>query len=223
MEPPKETMRLGHFEFLAMNNPLRNWRMRRREFPLLQKMLTQEKVELHHPTIVDMGCGSGYSTYLLQKCFSPGKIHAFDLMPEQIALAKRRGLGIDFQVADATSMPVESSTCDGVFDFGVLHHIPAWRQVLSEAWRVLLRRASSLSRSHTGSLDGANWKKALLTPVSESWIVGSGTEVSSAIFNVERHPHNRDRRNPNSATLVRSSGRPQKLQNVPTALLVILL
>ena len=128
---------MGAVEFRAMNNPLRNWRMRRQELPLLQKMLSRQGLKLESPTIVDMGCGSGYSTYLLQKHFKARKTHAFDIMPEQIALARRRGLDVDFQVADATSMPVESATCDAVFDLGILHHIPAWRQVLSEAWRVL--------------------------------------------------------------------------------------
>jgi ubiquinone/menaquinone biosynthesis C-methylase UbiE len=133
----EENMRLGSFEFFVMNNSLRNWRMRYQEFPLLRKMIMQQRIELQNPTIVDMGCGSGYSTFLLQKNFKPGKIHAFDLMPEQIALARRRNLGIDFRVADATSMPVESTSCNAVFDLGILHHIPAWRQVLTEVQRIL--------------------------------------------------------------------------------------
>jgi ubiquinone/menaquinone biosynthesis C-methylase UbiE len=60
-------------------------------------------------------------------------------MPEQIALAQKRGLdGVQFFVADATNLsqfPSESK--DTVVIFGVLHHIPPWRKVIGECARVL--------------------------------------------------------------------------------------
>ena len=39
MKDTTESMRLGKFEFFAMNNPIREWRMKHQEFPLLNKML----------------------------------------------------------------------------------------------------------------------------------------------------------------------------------------
>lgn len=138
MRMQNESSRLGRTEFFAMNNPIRNWRMRHQELPLLQRMLEARNFRWQEATIVDMGCGSGYSTYLFEKLLKPKTIHAFDIMPEQISLARRRQVAAEFQVADATSMPIESATCNAVFDFGILHHIPKWRTALSEAWRILM-------------------------------------------------------------------------------------
>ena len=137
MQNTTESIRLGKFEFFAMNNPLRNFRMRHREFPLILGMLKKHKIELSGKVVMDMGCGSGYSTELILKELNPSRIVAFDLMPEQIKLAKKRGLPVEFKVGDATSMDAPDSSCDAIFDLGILHHIPLWRNVLMEAVRVL--------------------------------------------------------------------------------------
>jgi SAM-dependent methyltransferase len=133
-----DSMRLGKFEFLAMNNPIRRLRQKYGEFPVFYKMLKARGIELASKVIVDMGCGSGYGTKLILDQLKPAKVIAFDLMPEQIALAKRRNLPADFTVGDATAMDIPDSTCAAVFDFAVLHHIPSWRTALTEAARVLV-------------------------------------------------------------------------------------
>ena len=132
-----ESVRLGRFEFLAMNNPLKRWVQKHWEFRIFLRMLERQGVDLHGKAIMDAGCGSGYGTELILRRLRPGRIFAFDLMPEQIELAKRRGLPVDFRVGDATRMEEEDSSCDGVFIFGILHHIPSWRQALKETARVL--------------------------------------------------------------------------------------
>ena len=133
-----DSIRLGKFEFFAMNNPLREWRMKHLEFPLLLKMLRNYEIDLSGKTLVDMGCGSGYSTGLLLKKFEPSRLIAFDIMPEQIERAKKRQLPVDFKIGDATAINMPNSSCDAVFDFGILHHIPCWFKALSEAARVLV-------------------------------------------------------------------------------------
>jgi SAM-dependent methyltransferase len=133
-----ESIRLGKFEFLAMNNPIRRLRQRYGEFPVFEKMLKTNGIDLSSSVIVDMGCGSGYGTELIIDRLKPAKVIAFDLMPEQIALARRRALPVDFKVGDATAMDIPDSTCAAVFDFAVLHHIPLWRTALEEAARVLV-------------------------------------------------------------------------------------
>jgi ubiquinone/menaquinone biosynthesis C-methylase UbiE len=138
MKNKTESIRLGKFEFFAMNNPIREWRMKHQEFPLLHQMLQIHGIELSGKTIIDMGCGSGYSTDLLLKQMKPSKIIAFDIMPEQIRLAKKRNLDVDFMVGDATAINVLDSSCEAVFDFGILHHIPLWRKALTESARVLV-------------------------------------------------------------------------------------
>jgi ubiquinone/menaquinone biosynthesis C-methylase UbiE len=132
-----ESMRLGKPEFFAMNNPLRRWWQKHREFPIFLAMLERRGIDLSGAVVMDAGCGSGYSTTLIVDRFCPSRVIAFDLMPEQVMLAKKRGLGVDFHVGDATRMDAESASCDAVFIFGVLHHIPAWREALSETSRVL--------------------------------------------------------------------------------------
>ncbi len=132
-----ESMRLGKPEFFAMNNPLRRWWQKHREFPIFLAMLERQGIDLKGAVVMDAGCGSGYSTALILDRFHPRGIIAFDLMPEQIILANKRGLGVDFRVGDATGMDAENSSCDAVFIFGILHHIPAWREALSETSRVL--------------------------------------------------------------------------------------
>ena len=138
MNESKESIRLGRFEFFAMNNPLRNFRMRCQEFPLMLKMLKAHNIELSGKVIMDMGCGSGYSTELILNKFYPSKIIAFDLMPEQIQLAIKRNLNIDFKVGDATVIDALDSSCNAIFEFGILHHIPLWRKALTESVRVLV-------------------------------------------------------------------------------------
>jgi ubiquinone/menaquinone biosynthesis C-methylase UbiE len=64
-------------------------------------------------------------------------IAAFDYMPEQISLARKRGLKVDFAVGDLTEIDAADDVFDAVFIFGVLHHIPGWRKALSEVSRVL--------------------------------------------------------------------------------------
>ena len=138
MKDSKESNRLGRFEFLAMNNPLRRWRWKYQEFPLFLKMLQMHEINLSGKVIMDMGCGSGFGTELIIKELKPSQVIAFDIMPEQIELAKKRGLNVDFMVGDATAMNASDSSCDAVFDFGVLHHIPLWRKTLEEAVPVLV-------------------------------------------------------------------------------------
>ena len=86
---------------------------------------------------MDAGCGSGYSTKLILEKFHPLRLDAFDLMPEQIKIARNRRLAADFHVGDVTRIEARDSSVDSVFIFGILHHIPAWKQALKELARVI--------------------------------------------------------------------------------------
>jgi ubiquinone/menaquinone biosynthesis C-methylase UbiE len=130
-------MRLGKTEFAMMNNPIRRFLQRHVEFRVFKRHLQKHKINLANRAILDAGCGSGYSTELIAREFVPSCLVAFDLMPEQIELAKRRGLNADVFVGDMTNLELPSETFDAVFIFGVLHHIPTWRQALHEMASVL--------------------------------------------------------------------------------------
>jgi len=134
---PNDQMRLGILEFLAMNNPLRRWIQKHIEFKIFKRRLEKWRVDLQGGTIMDAGCGSGYSTKLIVNEYHPSQVIAFDYMPEQVRLARRRGLNVEFFVGDLRQIESESGICDAVFIFGVLHHIGEWRNALSEVARVL--------------------------------------------------------------------------------------
>jgi ubiquinone/menaquinone biosynthesis C-methylase UbiE len=133
----REDMRLGKFEFMAMNNPFHRWSLKYVDFKIFKGQLKKASIELNGKVIMDGGCGSGYCTELIVNEFHPSRIVAFDFMPEQIELAKKRNLKVDFAVADLTRIDAADGTFDAVFIFRVLHHIPQWTEALSQISRVL--------------------------------------------------------------------------------------
>jgi len=127
-------MRLSEVEFKAMNRPFRQFLQRRVEFPLFQRLGLREEGQ----DILEVGCGSGYGAVLLAR-LHPHSYVGVDLMPEQIALAQKRKLAkAEFLVRDAADLQCFSAESkDVVVIFGVLHHIPTWRAVITEIHRVL--------------------------------------------------------------------------------------
>ena len=130
-------MRLGRLEFAAMNNPVRRWLQKHIEFRIFKKHLKKRDIHPEDGVIMDAGCGSGYSTELILNEYHPSQVIAFDYMPEQVRLAERRGLDVEFVVGDLRGIECDSSRCDAVFIFGVLHHIAEWKKALCEVARVL--------------------------------------------------------------------------------------
>lgn len=127
-------MKLNLFEFLIVNNPIRR--------------LIQSQIEIKGffgiPNLVkggkvlEIGCGSGYGTKLINKYFKPKEIYGIDLDEKMINLANKNKLSnTSFKVGDATKLGFKSNLLDGIFVFAVLHHIPNWRKALDEIYRVL--------------------------------------------------------------------------------------
>ncbi len=129
---------LNAVELFVMNNPVRRFVQRRVELPAFERALAQSGVDLRGARILDAGCGSGYSTELLAARFAPSRLAAFDLMPEQVELARARGIpSAEITQGDVTAIPFEDGSFDAAFVFGILHHVPAWRDALRELARVL--------------------------------------------------------------------------------------
>lgn len=124
-------------ELKFVNSPLREFFQKYHEFRIFRGYLARHHIDLTHTVILDVGCGSGYSTSLLSETFHPSTLLAFDVMVEQVTLARKRGVDATFFVGDASSIGIPSEACDAVFIFGVLHHIPRWRDALAEVGRVL--------------------------------------------------------------------------------------
>ncbi len=130
-------MKLNRIEFWMMNNPLRRSGQRWIELPLFERMLRRAGVDLMGKRILDAGCGSGFSTALLARRLRPGRLVGFDLMPEQIERARARCPGAELRVGDITAIAEPDGSFDAVFVFGILHHVPEWREALREIHRVL--------------------------------------------------------------------------------------
>jgi SAM-dependent methyltransferase len=127
-------MKLSNKEFTAMGTPLRRAFQRIVEYPNFGRMGMQTQ----GADVLEIGCGSGYGATLLYKQ-QPRSYLGIDLMPEQLALAAKLSLpGAEFRLADAADLAgVADQSKDLVVIFGVLHHIPEWRKVVSECARVL--------------------------------------------------------------------------------------
>ena len=92
--------------------------------------------------VLEVGCGRGAGACLILKKFRPAALHALDLDRRMI----RQALGylnpeqrrcIFLYVGDVCRLPYRDAALDGVFGFGVLHHLPDWRGGLREIARVL--------------------------------------------------------------------------------------
>jgi ubiquinone/menaquinone biosynthesis C-methylase UbiE len=130
-------MLLNRVEYALMNNPLRAAIQRRFEAGRLLRMGGPMK----GGAALEVGCGRGVGAALILDVFGADTVDAFDLDPRMVSLARKRFAGrrskARFWVGDATSIPAADASYDAVFDFGIIHHIPHWRDALREIHRVL--------------------------------------------------------------------------------------
>ena len=91
--------------------------------------------------VVEIGCGRGVGTQLLLERLGAVHVTALDLDPAMLIRARRRlarfGPRVDLRPGDAAALPMGDASVDVVVDFAVIHHIPAWRDAVAEAVRVL--------------------------------------------------------------------------------------
>lgn len=139
----------------------------------VKKMRTMSYLE-PDKIVLEIGCGQGVGTKLIQKYFLPKKIYAVDLDQKMIERAKKKNTSsnIIFSVSDITSLSFEDNFFDAVFDFGVLHHIPNWKQSLQELKRVLKADGEIIledlsKESFTNTFLGRVMKKLLDHPYKE--------------------------------------------------------
>jgi SAM-dependent methyltransferase len=89
--------------------------------------------------VLEIGVGQG--TDLTQFANAGAECHGIDITDNHLALTARqftlRGRSVDLRKADATAIPFPDGYFDGVYSFGVLHHIPEIEAVLAEVNRVL--------------------------------------------------------------------------------------
>jgi ubiquinone/menaquinone biosynthesis C-methylase UbiE len=131
-------MKLNVWEKLLVNNPARSMVQHHFEAPLLLRMGGR----LDGREVLEIGCGRGVGVEVIFQRFGAGRVTAIDLDPRMIALARERlrAFGperLRLAVGEATAIDAPDHTFDGVFDFGMLHHVPNWQQAVTEVARVL--------------------------------------------------------------------------------------
>ena len=128
-------MKLNRLEFWLMNHPLRGVIQERFEVKTLRRLAAPAAIG----TALEIGCGSGRGAGLIRTHFAPARLFAVDLDERMVALARRRNICPDtsFAVMDAARLGFPDGSFDAVFDFGIIHHVPDWRECLAELYRVL--------------------------------------------------------------------------------------
>jgi ubiquinone/menaquinone biosynthesis C-methylase UbiE len=130
-------MKLNSFERAMMNNPIRAWLHKHCE----AKKLLSLGGPMRGGTALEVGCGRGVGSELILNLFNADRVEAFDLDPEMVMIARKRLKAYDNQIkidiGDATNIQKEDHYYDAVFDFGIIHHVPNWRDALREIHRVL--------------------------------------------------------------------------------------
>ena len=131
-------MKLNPVEKALMNNPVRRALQRWYEAPLLEHL--GGRVE--GLQVLEVGCGRGVGTEIIIERFGAARVEAFDLDPDMVEKARRRlsrfpDSRVRVTVGDAAAIAADDASFDAVFDFGIIHHVPAWRAAVAEIVRVL--------------------------------------------------------------------------------------
>jgi ubiquinone/menaquinone biosynthesis C-methylase UbiE len=86
---------------------------------------------------LEVGCGTGAFTRLVSTRCAPSSLAAVDPAPVQIAAARRRLPGVNFQAGDAMALPFAQAEFDVVASALVINFIPDRARGFAEMHRVL--------------------------------------------------------------------------------------
>ena len=111
--------------------------------PLVRVMMTNFHetvdsffVRTQAKTVLDVGCGEGYTTHFLKSRHNDISICALDVEERIIALAKQLHAGIDFQQGDIHQLHFPDKSFDVVMANEVLEHLDDPEHALQEITRV---------------------------------------------------------------------------------------
>jgi len=90
--------------------------------------------------LLDVGCGVGDFSEAFSFYRPDLKISAIDISKKAIALAKKRGLPVDFKAASAEKIPFKNNYFDIVTCFDVVEHVKYPERMLAEIARVIKKR-----------------------------------------------------------------------------------
>ena len=175
-------MKLNKIEFVLVNNPIRAFIQEKHEVRILRRMTPIADIGI----ALEIGCGNGHGTKLIKEHFRPKRIEAIDLDEKMIRIAcrKYRDSSIQFHVMDASALGFADRTFDAVFDFGIIHHIPNWKDCISEMHRVLKDGGEAileeLSIDTFSTFAGRMWKGLLAHPYNEMFSTAEFLESFAA-------------------------------------------
>jgi len=128
-------MLMNSIEYWAMNNPLRGFVQRHYEAPRLKRLSNGMAAN-----VLEIGCGQGAGARIIDDLFSPQRYVGIDLDPRMIRRARRKARALPnaaFVEGDVTSLEFPDASFDLVVDFGIVHHVPNWKDALAEVHRAL--------------------------------------------------------------------------------------
>ncbi len=130
-------MKLNWAERWVVNNPTRILQQR-----LELRWMKRTKSLAEGAKVLEVGCGRGAGARLINESFLPSLLHALDLdvrmvLKAKARLSKEEEETISLSVGDVFHLPFKDNALDGLFGFGVLHHVPDWRGAAREIARVL--------------------------------------------------------------------------------------
>jgi ubiquinone/menaquinone biosynthesis C-methylase UbiE len=130
-------MEMSEREIKMVNSSPKEFMNRYFKFKGFEKLLRKNDIDLEGKVIMDAGCGGGHTLQLIAEEYEPAELYGLDCMPEQIDVAKQRGLAAEIFVGDITDTGLPSGKFDAVFIQGVIHHVAEWRKALEEISRVV--------------------------------------------------------------------------------------
>ena len=89
--------------------------------------------------ILEIGCGNGVGTLLIEELFQPSEFVATEFDPRlvEIAQIKNKGTRVTVEAGDATRLRFQDNEFDAVIGLSVIHHIPNWQECIDEMHRVI--------------------------------------------------------------------------------------
>jgi ubiquinone/menaquinone biosynthesis C-methylase UbiE len=89
--------------------------------------------------MLEIGCGNGAGTKLIQRVFQPAEFVATELDESLVELAIANNIGSPVQIesGDATKLRFADNEFDAVIGLSVIHHIPNWTDCIDELHRVI--------------------------------------------------------------------------------------
>lgn len=136
-------MLMNRLETLAINSRPRRW-LQQAEARWLVKL----GGTLEGGRALEIGSGSGHGVGLILDVFRASSVDAVDLDPAMVVRARHslaaRGDRVRVEQGSATDLRAAlgeevagDASYDAVFDFAIVHHIPEWRDAITEIARVL--------------------------------------------------------------------------------------